>query len=205
MRRPRRSAPPLGLLTLALAPPAAAVQVGMMYEGWQAPAFWGRSRSNTLTIEGVVRSNGSATLADMAKGMDTAKQMGFWWHKQPEGGFYCIYRKRSTENTSSCGLPDCPGITATLTRHAKMLTGAGVDFIVSDSTNIQSTGAAADALQLRPWEVVGEEWLALRKAGHKTPAIAIWQNLQEPAGNLWREYVNGAYSDPACELPHTAK
>ena len=73
----------------------------------------------------------------------------------------------------------------------------------TDSTNIQSTGAAADALQLRPWEVVGEEWLALRKAGHKTPAIAIWQNLQDPAGNLWREYVNGAYSDPACE--HTAK
>ena len=53
--------------------------------------------------------------------------------------------------------------------------------------------------------MVGEEWLALRKAGHRTPAIAIWQNLQDPAGNLWREYVNGAYSDPACELPHTAK
>ena len=51
--------------------------------------------------------------------------------------------------------------------------------------------------------MMGEEWLALRKAGHKTPAIAIWQNLQDPAGNLWREYVNGAYSDPACE--HTAK
>ena len=50
---------------------------------------------------------------------------------------------------------------------------------------------------------MGEEWLALRKAGHKTPAIAIWQNLQDPAGNLWREYVNGAYTDPACELTHT--
>ena len=59
--QPPAAAPPLGLLLLALAPPAAAVQVGMMYEGWQAPAFWGRSRSNTLTIEGVVRSNGGAT------------------------------------------------------------------------------------------------------------------------------------------------
>lgn len=77
-----------------------------------------------------------------------------------------------------------------------MLTGVGVDFIVADSTNIQSTGAAADALQLRPWEVMGEEWLALRRLGIRTPKIAIWQNLQDPNGNLWESYVNGAYSDP---------
>lgn len=61
------------------------------------------------------------------------------------------------------------------------------------------TGAAADALQLRPWEVVGEEWLKLRKAGTPTPKIAIWQNLGEATGNLYKEYVKGAYSDPAFE------
>ena len=66
------------------------------------------------------------------------------------------------------------GISATLARHAEMLTGAGIDFIVADSTNAQSTGAMADALQLRPWEVVAEEWLALRKQGTPTPKIAIW-------------------------------
>jgi hypothetical protein len=53
--------------------------------------------------------------------------MGFWWHKQPAAGSYCIYRKRSTENVSSCGLPNCPNIAQTLARHAKMLTDVGVD------------------------------------------------------------------------------
>ena len=62
-----------------------------------------------------------------------------------------------------------------------------------------------DVQVLRPLEVLAEEWLKLRQQGVPTPAIAIWQNLQDPAGNLWREYVNGAYTDPACELPHTAK
>ena len=53
--------------------------------------------------------------------------------------------------------------------------------------------------QLRPWEVLGEEWLALNKAGTVTPKIAIWQNLQDPAGDLWEAYVNGSYSDPEYE------
>ena len=109
--------------------------VGMMYEGWHAPAYWGRSpTAGNLTVEGVIRSNGSSALRDMAPG---PKGMGFWWHKQPAQGFYCIYRKRKSENSSSCGLPDCPGITQTLTSHAHTLVAAGVDFIVADSTNIQ--------------------------------------------------------------------
>ena len=78
-----------------------------------------------------------------------------------------------------------------------MLIGAGVDFIVVDSTNIQTAGSAADALQLRPWEVLAEEWLALRRQGVATPKIAIWHNLQDPNGDLWQSYVHGAYSDPA--------
>ena len=127
-------------------------------------------------MEGVIRSNGSLTMASMSDGMNS-KSMGFWWHKEPADGFYCIYRKRATENVSSCGLPDCPNIPQALRRHADMLTAASVDFIVADSTNAQSVGSVADALQLRPWEVVGEEWLALRKQGIKTPKIAIWQNL----------------------------
>lgn len=187
----------LALAWLLAAPSAAAgVQVGMMYEGWQAPAYWGRSLANDLTVEDVIRSNGSHAMANMSTGMNS-RSMGFWWHKQPLDGFYCIYRKRDSENTSSCGLPDCPNITQTLTRHANMLTTAGVDFIVADSTNIQSQGAAADALQLRPWDVVGEEWLALRKQGIPTPKISIWQNLGDPTGDLWEVYVNTTYSDPA--------
>lgn len=73
---------------------------------------------------------------------------------------------------------DCDNITETLTRHAAMLVAAGIDFVVADSTNIQSTGKAADALQLRPFEVMLEEWSALRAKGIPTPKVAIWQNLQ---------------------------
>ena len=50
----------LALAWLLATPTAvAAVQVGMMYEGWQAPAYWGRSLANDLTVEDVIRSNGS--------------------------------------------------------------------------------------------------------------------------------------------------
>jgi hypothetical protein len=167
----------------------------MMYEGWHAPAYFGRNAGTNTTVEDVIRSNGTLPLSVVLP--TSPKASGFWFHKQPADGFYCIYRKRSTENTSSAGLPDCPGITETLTRHAKLLTGVGVDFIVADSTNLQKTGGFADAIQLRPWEVLAEEWLALRKKGVATPAIAIWQNLQDPTADLWEQYINGAYSNPA--------
>jgi hypothetical protein len=174
-----------------------AVEVGMMYEGWHAPAFFGRNMGTNVTVEDVIRSNGTLPLSTVKP--TSSKAQGFWFHKQPAAGFYCIYRKRSSENTSSAGLPDCPGITETLTRHAKQLTDAGVDFVVADSTNIQNTGGFADTIQLRPWEVLAEEWLGLRQKGIKTPKIAIWQNLQSPTGDLWEQYIKGAYSDPAYE------
>ena len=45
--------------------------------------------------------------------------------------------------------------------------------------------------------MLAEEWLKLRNAGARTPKIAIWQTLSKPTGNLWKEFVAGAYSDPA--------
>lgn len=171
--------------------------VGMMYEGWHAPAFFGRG-SRGLTIEGVIRSNGSLSIANMRDGWNASLSMDFYYHKQPENGFYCIYRKRANESVSSCGLPDCPGITATLTRHAQMLTKASIDYVVADSTNIYTKSPAADALQLRPFEVLAEEWLSLRRSGVSTPQIAVWQNLQNPSGNLWESYLQkgGVYANP---------
>ena len=94
-------------------------EVGMLYEGWHAPAYFGRNPGSNTTVEDVIRSNGTVPLSVVSP--TSPKASGFWFHKQPADGFYCIYRKRSTENTSSAGLPDCPGITATLTRHAKQL------------------------------------------------------------------------------------
>lgn len=167
-------------------------QVGMMYEGWHAHAYFGKGESR-LTLEDVVRSNGTLALSDMAP--DSTAD-GFYWHVEPEDGFYCIYRKRSNES-EGC-LPDCPNITGTLTRHANMLTGAGVDFVVADSTNFFITGDDADCFQLRPFEVLAEEWLNLRMAGVSTPRIAIWQNIQDPSGDLWEAYLS-TYENPEYE------
>ena len=96
----------------------------------EPPRAQHRAHAATPMHSGTTSARPSATTP--ARAAPSARGSGFRWHKEPLGGFYCIYRKRSTEHTSSCGLPDCPGITATLTRHAKMLTGAGVDFIVSE-------------------------------------------------------------------------
>lgn len=172
--------------------------VGMMYEGWHAPAFFGRGTRN-LTLEKVLQSNGGLTVGDMRTGWNGSLSMNFYFHKQPTNGFYCIYRKRANESVSSCGLPDCPNIPDTLARHAAMLTKVSVDYIVADSTNMISMGPPADALQLRPFEVVAEEWLALRNRGISTPQIAVWQNLQNPSGNLWEAYLlgSGVYNNPA--------
>jgi len=46
------------LLLLTVGANAGRTQVGMMYEGWHAPAYWGRSPFATnATVEDVVRSN----------------------------------------------------------------------------------------------------------------------------------------------------
>ena len=57
-------------------PPRASTEVprvGMMYEGWHAPAYWGRA--GNLTVEGVVRSNGTHRMAEMHPG---ASSMNFY-------------------------------------------------------------------------------------------------------------------------------
>ena len=76
-----------------------------------------------------------------------------------------------------------------------MLTGAGIDFVFVDSTNIQHVGQAADLLQLRPLEVLLEEWALLRSNGVPTPRVVVHQNLQDPTGDLWKS-VLALYTDP---------
>lgn len=169
-----------------------------MYEAWHGPAVAGlKDPTTALTVERVLQSNGQRKMADMAAGIDLGTAMNFYFHKEPADGFYCIYRKRTNEAKGP--IPDCSNITATLTRHAAMLTAASVDFVVADSTNVQNKGTGADLLQLRPFEVLAEEWLGLRQSGVPTPSLAIWQNLQDPNGDLWRAYVDegGVYTNPA--------
>jgi hypothetical protein len=74
----------------------------------------------------------------------------------------------------------------TLARHAAQLTAAGVDFIVTDQTNISEFTAFGDAIQLRPFEVVLEEWRQLRDQGFKNVrnlkgGILAWIDQVDPS------------------------
>ena len=44
---------------------------------------------------------------------------------------------------------------------------------------------AGDLLQLRPAEVLFEEWLLLRNAGIDTPQIAVWQTIAGTDPTAW--------------------
>ena len=78
------------------------------YEGWHGPAVAGQLAGHRqLTVEDVVRSNGSLTFADMHAGLNLSAAWNFHFHKQPLDGFYCLYRARPGETGV---LPDCANI-----------------------------------------------------------------------------------------------
>ena len=172
-------------------------RVGMLYFGWHAPpATVMRTltsrRSPTVTVEDVLRSGGSKKLADVlqSSGLE-AEAMGFHYQVRPKLGFYCIYRARSGETGH---LPDCPGIENTLATHAAQLVAAGVDHVVMDATNLSAMDRDGDVLQLRPTEVLFEEWSKLRKRGIQTPQIAVWHAI--PTGSTqWKGY-EALYRNP---------
>ena len=179
--------------------------VGIMYEGWHAPAVQAiedcAGCAPPLTIEAVLRSNGTKSLADAYATVNASISQAFHFHTEPlHGSFYCMYRKRASDAHGATGLRDCRGIPATAARHAALLRAANISFVVADSTNIQSDCEFGDAIQLRPFEVLAEEWHALRLRGLPTLQIAIWQNLQDPTGELWRRFVDGHRS---CGNPGT--
>lgn len=45
-------------------------------------------------------------------------------------------------------IPDCPNITNTLTKHAETLVNAGVDFVVTDSTNLDTKSNQSEVIQV---------------------------------------------------------
>ena len=196
-------------------------RVGIVYEPWHAPAYWFMRQNSTvpLSVEEIVRANGSRVLSDIFPPPHNLDQgMGFWWHATPAGGRYCIYRKRDDEEVGY--VPDCPNITQTLTRQASELVGAGIDFVVVDSTNAFTCSGSVpdtchatsrldgpgclgmscqgDVLELRPTEVLFEEWAKLRAAGTPTPQIAVWANIpsfsaQNRTATLWQHYLDRLY------------
>ena len=173
-------------------PPSPLPPVGILYEVWHgftAAAYANISaRGGTpLAVEDVLRApNGTLSLYDVLDrwGVRSAADR-FFYQERPAGGFYCLYRHRAGE----AGLvPDCPGISATAARHAAELTSVGVSFVAVDATNLGTPSTEAEVLQVRPAEVLFEEWAALRAAGVPTPAIAGWQRA-EAGSTLWQGWL----------------
>jgi hypothetical protein len=171
---------------------AARPSVGILYEGWHAPPVAAQANVSArggalLTVEDVLRSRGARALRDVWAAYPGAEAIaaGFYFQARPAAGFYCIYRRRPGEAGVA---PDCAGVAGTLARHAAELSGAGVDYVTLDGTNLGSFSAFADEIQVRPGEVVFEEWAALRARGAATPAVAAWQTV--PAGSdLWARWL----------------
>jgi len=159
--------------------PASSPVVSLLFEAWQgyaanATATVVAQGGTPLSVEAVIRSNGSLVLADVWDKYGVAPlTQGFFWQEQPLLGFYCLYRKRWDEATGV--LPDCANISGTVSQQTAWFAQSGVDFITADGTNLCTPSPFADAIQTRPMEVLFEEFGALRNAGFTTPAISAWQ------------------------------
>ena len=175
-------------------------RVGMFYVVWHTPAAHAMKQIAAQggvqrTLEDLLRSGGAFSYSDVYKNQGVeAQAAAFYWSVRPQRGFYCLYRAR----TGEAGIaPDCDGIAETAAAHAEALLAAGVDHVIVDATNLTDLGPASDLLQLRPAEVLFEEWAKLRAAGKKTPQIALWAAIPTGATH-WTKHVS-LYENPAYE------
>ncbi|KAH3766162.1 hypothetical protein Pelo_2047 [Pelomyxa schiedti] len=201
----------LVLVLVSAAWSASVYQVGVLYEPWHGYASYAMSQveamgGTQLSVERVIRSNGEYLMSDILDKYGLrATADSFFYHVTPELGFYCIYRHRPSETGY---IPDCSNITGTLTQQAQWLVDAGVDYIVVDSSNLPVMTTEADVIQVRPTEVLFEEWYKLRLQGIQTPSIAIWPCIPTGA-NVYEYYLNiynnESYSDLVMRDPRTNK
>ena len=171
--------------------------VGILYATWHAGlgassmqqcAKEAQSHNSTCpTTEYVIRNSHSGSDSIRIRNLTA------WWNVTPRKGFYCIYRKCPGEKGLA---PDCPNITETLTAHASELLQAGIDFVALDGTNMYKwPDDSSDMIQLRPTEVLFEEWAKLREKGVNTPKIVVW-NLAKNGSLLWQQYLDRLYNNP---------
>ena len=179
-------------------------RVGIFYLTWHAYAADAyRQLEEPLTVEAVIRDT-DRYFSDVLGGDLYQEAAAFHYHAQPEPGFYCLYRPRDGE--APYAEPDaaatCPDTATVAAAHAAQLWDAGVDFVYVDLTNLPAYSAFSDVLGVRPFEVLLEEWAALRAAGQPTPQVAAWVPAaalgegQEPTwGRLLASVQDPAYAD----------
>lgn len=154
-------------------------RVGIFYLSWHAFAADAMAQVPTnerLTIEDVIRTPSRQFTDVMSKHGLLGQAASFHYHSKPGPGFYCLYRARPGDPpyAEPNFAPDCPSISAVAKQHAEQLWSAGVDFVYVDITNFNAESPQADVLGVRPFEVLLEEWAALRKQGIFTPQVAAW-------------------------------
>ena len=179
----------------AVAPKAAGSRLWLLYEGWHAYASdVVRAQSFApISVEAVIRSNGGYTLDSIYQPpYSSASAAGFYYQAIPAMGPYCLYRHRAGQGAGP--VADCPNISRVTTQHAEWLSGIGIDVIVFDGTNLCTDTPFADVIQLRPMEVVAEEWLELRRQGHSTPQMVAW-NCIPPGATLYQKYLDNLYNN----------
>ena len=173
----------------------------LLYEGWQAYAsnatrYIQSINGINLSVEDIIRSNGNLSLYNIWDEYNAGQYtQGFYYQETPTLGYYCIYRKRPNETIGV--LPDCLNITGILTQQTAWFNQGSIDFVTADGTNLCTPSPFADAIQTRPFEVLIEEFAALRALGVPTPSVAAWQRSATGC-TLWQNILN-IYNDPSYE------
>eukprot|EP00039_Didymoeca_costata_P023666 m.7843 g.7843 ORF g.7843 m.7843 type:complete len:641 (+) comp3790_c0_seq2:198-2120(+) len=197
--------------------------VGILYSTWHGAL--GANKMNTPGYGKLGNHTVEWVISNQSPGGPTIDDLSAFYHSTPKLGFYCIYRRRNGEGPPNGGecpicpiagghIPaccrDCPNIPETLRAHASMLVSAGIDYIATDATNLFTWPSnESDIIQLRPTEVLFEEWYNLRQQGVKTPRVVVW-NCVPTNATLWIEYLsriynNASYADLIQKNPKTGK
>ena len=212
-------------------------RVGVFYSGWH----WGacsavnqlaQNGQPVISVEQLLESrveDGSATGSGyqfqelLLSNNMTGLASNFYYQHFPAGGPYCIVHQRQpgdiNYNASHEGMagaysaPDCPNWEQTVARQAQQMVAAGIDYVVVDGTNIAGYDAGSDGIQLRPFEVLVQQFAALRAQGIATPEVAMWQRFPEnptpssDGGDWLYKRVLAVYNDAAYQqvLMHDAK
>jgi hypothetical protein len=198
--------------TLAAHTPAGTASLGVYYTTYLNPLAQlyqniTRMFNRTITMEGVL-SDPALRFADSVWGPGPAAA-GPWWrtysaacdimHQQPALGMYCFYRKRANETVGP--IPDCPEAADVLAAHAAEMSAAGFTWVAPDATNWDGDprgqapeAPSSDFYQLRPTEVLAEEWAGLRLAGTATPSLSIFAKVGLNS-SLWRWYMTELFDN----------
>jgi hypothetical protein len=154
-----------------------------------------------VTIDAVLSSNGTLQFQDSLWKYYTNLTSPAWegesvFSQTPALGMYCYYRKRSNESIGE--IPDCPEASHVLQSHAALMTSAGFEFIAPDATNWDSDprniSDGADLNQLRPTEIIAEEWANMRLSGAATPQLSTYDQVNI-GGVLYEWYLSEFFNN----------